>query len=161
MSYHSKRVLTSIFFSCCLVLGYAFYVFRLNPEISHDLIAWSRIVLVFIGIGIIGSIILHILTVISYTIKISVKDSELSETDVDRVVNSTLVEDEMDKMISLRASRIGYFVSGFSGILAIAALASGVAPFVAFHIILAGFMIGNLVEGAISIYLYEKGVQYG
>ncbi|MGL9728068.1 hypothetical protein [Enterococcus sp. DIV0756] len=161
MSYHSKRILGSIVLGCCLAVAYVVYVFRLNPQLSTDLSRWARVVLVFIGIGIIGAIISHIIGVILYTIKVSVTDSELSEKDVDRVVESSLFEDEMDKLIGLRASRVGYYLSGFGAIVGIAILAFGMVPFVAVHIMLAGFFLGNLVEGIMCIYLYEKGVQHG
>lgn len=161
MSYHSRRILGSILLGCCLIAAYVFYVFRLNPQLSTDLISWSRVVLVFIGLGIVGAIIGHVLLLITYSIKVSSSDSQLSNRDVDRVIESTLVEDEMDKLIGLRASRVGYYLSGFGGICAIVALALGMVPFLAFHIVLAGFCTGNLVEGIMCIYLYEKGVQHG
>lgn len=161
MSYHSKRTLASIFFGCCLVAAYVFYVFGMRPEVANDLAAWARVVLAFIGSGVIGAIIVHLLTLVNYSVKVSAEERHLSDQEVNRVVNDTLVEDEMDKLIGLRASRIGYYLAGFSLIVAIAALALGVFPFAAFHIVLGGFFLGSLVEGIMSIYLYEKGVQHG
>lgn len=161
MSYHSKRTLVFTILGCSLAFVYMFYVFMLNPELSGDLIKWARVALVFILIGIVGSIVAHILMGIFYAIKVSVTDSHLSEKDINRVLNSTLVEDEMDKLIGLRASRVGYYLSGFGGIFALISLALGMLPFTAFHILLAGFCLGSIVEGIMSIYLYEKGVQHG
>jgi hypothetical protein len=69
-----------------------------------------------------------------------------------------MAEDEMDRLIAMRAARVGYAISGAGAIGLLATLAFGGDPVIALNILFGGFLVGSLVEGAISIYGLERGM---
>ncbi len=113
MSYQEKRTITSISTSVLLLAAYIIYAFspaRLASAGAEDLKALSITMLIFIGIGIVTSIIIqiifHILLSISIAVKTKIQDQECDEEDIERSVNSEMVEDERDKIIELKSTRL-------------------------------------------------------
>ncbi|ULQ58770.1 hypothetical protein K7I13_09430 [Brucepastera parasyntrophica] len=67
----------------------------------------------------------------------------------------------MDKLISMKTARSGYMFAGIGFIGVLTALALGAPAIAALHILFGTFAAGSIMEGAMSIYLYEKGVRNG
>ena len=72
-----------------------------------------------------------------------------------------MYEDERDKLINLKSSRIGYVCAGVGFIAGLIALAFGISAVVALHIIAGAFAVGSIIEGCVSVYLDEMGVRNG
>lgn len=155
MSYKSKRALTGMIASLALLIAYG--VYALNADRSgDDLRGWAWTILAFIGISVAATIVVQILFHIALATAITVRHPE---TDADAEIAAAATEDEMDRLIALRASQIGYACSGIGVVGALAALGFGVSAVLALHLIFAGFAIGALASAAVTVHGYERGVR--
>jgi hypothetical protein len=147
-----------------LFAAYTVYALGKNspgPEGPESLQSWALVMLVFIGIAVAASIVIQILFHIAFSIGIAVKERESDDKKVERIIESSMVEDEMDKLINLKSGHIGYICAGIGFAAALAALAFGASAVFALHILFGSFAGGSLVEGGVNIYLYERGVSNG
>lgn len=165
MTYKSKRTITSMVAGVLLIAAYIIFALGKSAPSSEDLKAWAVAMLVFIGIGVTMLILIQILFNLAISIGIAVKKRECDDKDVEkevgRIISSSMVEDEMDKLINLKATHVGYYFIGTGFILTLAALAFGVSTVASLHILFGTIFVGTIVEGGVSIYLYEKGVHNG
>ena len=161
MSYNSKKMIISIAAGVLLMIAYVIYAFGGTAPASEDLKAWAAAMLIFIGIGVAAIIAIQIIFHIALAIGISIKEKEYDGKKVQRIVNSSMLEDERDKLIDLKADRIGHAFTGFGFIAALVALVCGLSAVTALHILFASLVVGSLIEGSVSIYYYERGVHNG
>jgi hypothetical protein len=161
MSYNSKRTLVSTIAGIVLVVSYIIYALGKKAPAPENIGSWAITMLVFIGIGVAAMIVIQILFHIGFAIGIAVKEREHDQKNIERIIKSSMVEDERDKLISLKSSRIGYIFASISFAVALLALALGLPAVVALHILAGGFAVGSLIEGAVSVFFYEKGVRNG
>jgi hypothetical protein len=132
-----------------------------GPESPESLKSWALAILIFIGISVAASILIQILFHVAFSIDIAVKEGKCDDKKVERIVESSMVEDEMDKLINLKSVHIGYICAGIGFVAALAALAFGASAVFALHILFGSFAGGSFVEGGVSVYLYERGVRNG
>ena len=154
MSYNSKRMITCM--AAAIVL-FAVYISRAlgnRAPASDDLRAWAITILVFIAISVAVMIIIMVLFHIVFAAAIAIKEGE---GDVERIVESHTREDERDKLINLKANSIGYGFAGLGFIAALISLIAGSQAIIALHILAGSFAFGSLIEGGVSVYLYERG----
>ena len=161
MTYKSKRTIAGMISGIMLLLAYIIYVRVRGPEFSEDLSIWARLMLIFIGIGIGLTIVIQILFHISYSIGITIKEQGKNYKDIERIISSAAVEDEMDKLINRKSAHYGYICAGSGFITSLIFLAAGTPAFIALHLIFGSFFAASLVEGIINIYSYEKGITNG
>lgn len=161
MTYKSKRTLTSIVAGILLGIAYIVYALSHRAPTAGDLKGWAALMLVFIGVSVAALIVIQLLFHIGYSIGVTVKESGGDERNTERIVASAMVEDEMDKIISLKSLRIGYTCFGIGFIATLVALALGATGVVPLHILLGSVFLGSTIEGCVSVYLYERGVQHG
>ena len=165
MSYQEKRTIASIFTGILVLAAYLMYAFnpeRLSRLASGDLKSWAITMLVFIGIGVVAAIIIqivfHIMLSISMAIKAKIQDQECDDKEIEKSINSEMVEDERDKMIELKSSRIGFIVAGFGFMGALASLAFNYSPVVMLNILFITFSVGSIFEGIAQLVYYRKGM---
>ena len=161
MTVKSKRTIVSVLVAVIILVAYVFYM---RTHIVEDLQALAKIMLVFIGIGMVSAIVIYILFHIIFAVGTAAKGSlhGTEDAEVERIVESTFQEDEMDKLINLRSSRAGYICAGIGIFVALAATAFFDASAVLMiNIIFASLVIGTLAEGCTGIYLYRRGVKNG
>lgn len=161
MSDKSKLSLTTLIASTFTVIGYSIYAFGSKAPARDDIRSWAIALLIYIGISIIFMIIVQILFRIIFSIGIAVKNhtnGEIADKDIERIVSTSMKEDEMDKQISLRAVQVNFALVGIGCIVALVLLALNIDVIYALHSIFVLSFIGGYVEGIISIYCYEKGI---
>ena len=59
----------------------------------------------------------------------------------------------------MKAGHVGYTCVGAGFVAALIALAVGGPAIVAMHLLLGAFALGTLLDGGVSVYLYERGVR--
>ena len=160
MSYKSKRTLTSIIAGILLSVAYVVYALGENSPEPENLKDWASLMLIFIGIGVCATIVLQILFHIAFSIGIAVKENGDDEK-TERIISAVMVEDEMEKLISLKSNRVGASCVGIGFIAALISLILGVSTIFMMHILLGSFVFGSILEGTVSICLYERGVRNG
>lgn len=161
MSYQSKKTITSMVGGALVLAEYCIYAFGRYSSgaiAEGNLKFWAGTMLVFIGIGIVVTIILEIVFHIALSIGIAVKDRACDEKEIDKRVEATVIEDEMDKLIELKSSQIGFVLAGVGFVGALILLVLGYSTVVMLNVMYLSFLVGSLVEGAASLYFYGKGV---
>lgn len=166
MSYKVKSTIVSMVTGVLLMAAYAIYVTgRLNSGAAtlNDIKFWASTILMFIGIGVIAMIIIqivfHILLAIAKAIGEQVKNGKADDREIERSLKSDMVEDEMDKLISLKSMRVGYAIGGLGFIAALASLVMDYPAAVMLNILFGAFYIGSLVEAIAQLFYYRRGVK--
>ncbi len=158
MSYTSKKNLASVIGGAVLIAAYIIYVLSGNAPASNDLKAWAVVMFIFIGIGVLAAVVIQVVFHVIFAAGIAAREQEREGTKIDRIIASSMVEDEREKLIGMKSLRVGYTVAGMSFIASLAALALGISSSVSLNIIFIGFAMGSISEGVISIYYSEKGI---
>jgi hypothetical protein len=165
MSYQSKKTITSMVGGALVLAAYCLYAFGRYSSgaiAEGNLKFWAGTMLVFIGIGIVGLIVLQIAFHIALSIGVAVKERACDDKEIDKRIEATLeatvIEDEMDKLIELKSSQIGFGVTSVGFVGALLLLVLGRSTAVMLNVIYLSFLVGSLIEGAASLYFYGKGV---
>ena len=158
MTYKSKRTIISVITGVIILIAYIIYITGNNAPGPDDLRSWAILMLCFIGAGVILAIVMQIIFHIAYSIGITIRENDCDPKDVDRVLSSAMIEDEMDKLITLKSGRVGYILVGLGFAATLVALVLEVSAVTALNIMFISFTIGTIIEGCISAYLYERGI---
>ncbi len=168
MSYQEKRTITSIITGAMILAAYCIYAFgkfHAGKVAAGDLKFWAGTMLIFIGIGIavtiVIQIIFHILLSIGIAVKEKVKNDTCDDAVIEKTIKAEIVEDEMDKLIELKSTRIGYYFAGIGFIAAIASLVFNYSPMVMLNILFISFSASAIIEGFAQLYFYRKGIHHG
>jgi len=161
MSFNSKKTVASMAAGVLMMLAYIIYALGQGSPATSDLKSWAVTILVFIGISMAVIIVVQILFHIATAIGIAVKEQERDKTELDRRISSLTMEDERDKLISLKSSHISAIVAGAGFVAALVCLACGASAVVALHVIFGSCAAGSIAEGIASVFFYEKGVNNG
>ena len=158
MSYSSKRTIVSMVAGILLFTTYVVYALGGKAPEPEALKSWAVVMLVFIGISVTVQIIIQILFHIALAIGITIKEKEHDDKKIERIMSVTMLEDEREKLISLKSAKFGYICAGFGFIAALVTLAFGLSTLFALHIMGGSFAAGSLIEGSASVYFNEKGL---
>jgi hypothetical protein len=168
MSYQEKRVIVSIITGLILLGVYCIYAFeRFQSGIMapDDVKAWSGMILIFIGVGILASIVIqivfHILLSMSIAIEENLRTGQCDNKDIEKTIHLEMVTDEMDELIELKSMRIGFIVAGLGFILALLTQYFEYSSAILLNVLFIAFSIGSLIEGVTQLYFYRKGVKNG
>ena len=163
MSYPEKRTVVSTVSGVLLMVAYCIYAYtKLGFTNLTDLRPWATTMLVFIGVGIVGMIIIqivfHILLSIGIAVNKKINNESLDDKEIEHSIEREMVEDEMDKLIELKANKIGYSFVGFGFVAGLLTLAFGLPAAIMLNILFLSCMLGSIVEGLIQLHYYRKGV---
>lgn len=168
MSYQEKRTVTSIVTGVLVLVAYCIYAFsryHTGAVAPDNLKFWASTILIFIGIGIAASIVIqivfHILLAISIAVKKKIQDEKCEDKEIEKKIQVEMVEDEMDKLIKLKSTRIGFILAGIGFIAALVFLALNYSPAVMLNILFISFCVGSLFEGFAQLYYYRRGLKNG
>lgn len=166
MSYHEKKTIVSILSGILLLTAYCIFTFNkvqsgmVDPD---DIKYWATIILIFIGIGVVATIVIqivfHILLSIAIAIKEQVQNGKCNDKEIEKTIKLEMVEDEMDKLIGLKSMRIGFVIAGIGFITALVSLVFNYSPMVMLNIIFISFSIGSMIEGITQLYYYRRGIK--
>ena len=158
MSPKSKSIITSTVAGFAFLAAYAIYVTR-PGNTPADFQGWAISMLVFLGIAIVALIIIQIAFHIVLAIGLAVSEGDGDSSRIKRILDSTMAEDEMDRMINLRAARVGYVFAGIGFVGVLLSLAFGLSAVVGLHVLFWTIALGSFVSGAVSVFGYERGVR--
>ena len=143
-----------------LLFAYVIYASGSGAPDQNDLSEWAVTILKFILAAVIAMIVAQIAYTIVQSAKLSVKEGK-DDKGVEREIASLAKEDEMDKQIGMRSERAGYTCVGIGFMVTLLALVFDTSAVTALNIVFGAFVIGAIIEGSISVYLYERGVRNG
>ena len=164
MSHQEKRTITNLIAGALVLAVYCVHVWGkyqaglLNPS---DLQAWAGQMLIFIVAGIAAAIIIQILYHIIFAVCIAAREGKCNDADINKQIEASLVEDEMDKLIELKSMRVGFIMGGAGFLGGLISLAAGGAPALMLNILFISFGAGSLLEGLTKLYFYRRGVRNG
>ncbi len=81
------------------------------------------------------------------------------DKEINRTIGTPMVEDEMDTLVGLKSSRIGFIFAGVGFVATLVSPMLGQPPFAMLNLLFFSFSIGSLAEGGFSIYYYRKGLK--
>lgn len=159
MSYQEKRTIVSTLTGILVLAAYCIYAAG-KPQ--SDLKSWAIAILIFIGIGIVASIIIqivfHILLSVSIAVQKTIRNEAVQDKEIEKSINAEMVEDEMGKLIELKSTRIGFIFAGIGFVAALFSLVLNYSPVVMLNILFISFSAGSIFEGFAQLYFYRKGV---
>lgn len=164
MSYQEKRTIVSMVTGALVIAAYCIYAFgRVASGLADagDLKFWGGTMLVFIGIGIVAAIVIQIIFHIAMSVGIAVKKRDCGDKEIEKTINATMTEDEMDKLIELKASKTGFYIGGAGLIAALFSLVFNGSVALMLNILFLSFFAGTFIEGFVSLHYYRKGVKNG
>lgn len=168
MSYPEKRSLVSLLSGIIVLAAYVIYTngqVRAGGLAADDLRQWALVMLVFIGLGIVLTIIVqilfHIFLSIFKAIHLSIKGDTCSNDDIEQAINSEMVTDEMDRLIELKSMRVGFIAAGIGFVSGLVSLVVGLSPALMLNIMFGSLYLGSMLEGLMQLYYYRKGVSHG
>lgn len=170
MSYQEKKTITSIITGVAVLTAYCIYAFgryQSGAVTPGDLKFWATTMLIFIGIGVAATIVIqiifHILLSMSIAYHEKVKNSQCDDKEIEKAVEKTIgmdmVEDEMDKLIELKSTRVGYIFAGIGVVGGLVSLVLNYSPAVMLNIMFISFCVGSLLEGFAQLYFYRSGIK--
>jgi hypothetical protein len=168
MSYHEKRTVVSIISSALVLAAYCIYAFgRSNSGAvaAGDLKSWATTMLIFIGVSVVAAIIIqilfHILLSVSIAATKAIRNESVDNDAIGKSINAEMVEDEMDKLIELKSTRIAFISAGLGFAAGLVALVIGYSPVVMLNIMFISFFGGAVLEGFTQLYFYRRGIRHG
>ena len=167
MSYPEKRKVMEILVGAAVLIAYCLYAlekYRSGAFAPDDYQVWAVAMLKFIALGIVVSIVAQILFHVGLSVGIAVKskikDGDCQGEEIERSISAEMVEDERDKLISLKARLVIFIFMAIGFVWSLVMLAFGYSPLVMMHILFGAFSIGSLMEGFVQLYLYRRGVRH-
>lgn len=172
MYYQEKKTIATLASGILILVAYCIFGISKYLEIGekalYDLKLWATVMLITIGGGvvvvIIVQIIFHIIFAIAHEVakkKVSQKGNGDGNNETFEELDITDFEDEMDKLIVLKAMRNSYVVVGVGFVLALISLYMNMPPAIMINITFLSFLVGSLFEGFSQLYFYRKGVKNG
>lgn len=171
MSYQERRIIVNTLGGAGVIAAYCIYAFgryQSGAVAAADLKFWASTMLIFIGIGIVAliviQIIFHILSSIGITVMTKIRDEQADDKQIEKVVEQTIkaemVEDEMGRLIELKAMRVGFVIAGIGFVTGLVSLALGYSTAVMLNILFLTFSGGSVLEGMAQLYFYQRGIAH-
>jgi hypothetical protein len=152
----SKRILIGIAAATIVLAGYIFYALGNSAPPADDMKGWALAILIFIGISVVAQIVVQIMTHVAFAASVAAKEKD--KNTIKRMIESEMAEDEMDERITLKASHIGYGCIGVGFVIILFLLVfAEISAALLLNLILMMFFSAVLIDGIVSIYLYERG----
>lgn len=168
MSYQERRTVVSLISVVAIMAAYCIYAFgryRAGLVAEGDLKFWASTILIFLGVGIavaiVIQIIFHILMSIAIGVQMKMRDEQMDDREIEKSIQIEMVDDEMDRLIELKAMRVGFTIAGIGFIAGLVALTLGYSAAVMLNILFLSFSGGTILDGATQLYFYRRGVTNG
>lgn len=174
MSYQEKRILASVISGVGILVGYCVYGViqyqKVGVSILSNLKYWASLMLITIGLGIavmmVIQIFLHIFLAVTHEVKKEISKEIAKRTDCGKGLAACEElemdgkEDEMDKLIALKASKYSFAVVGVGFLAALISLYFQLPPGVMLNILFISLMKSCLLEGILQLRFYQQGIYH-
>jgi len=152
MSQQEKTIAVS-FMSHILILGYflinLFQMMRNGELVATRIFAlWALVIVTLIIVNIIGNILTNILLAIFHAVKTQRAEEPPA---------SEFIEDERDKLISLKGTRVTYITFSFGVLAAMLIFAFGQPPLVMFSLLILSSIVAEIAGDISQMVIYRRG----
>ena len=149
MSFQEKNVTVSLV-NFSLILG--FYLIRVFQMIqsgsfnsSNVFRLWGIVIVLSVVVTILATVLTHIVSAILQAVRTKAESAYEN------------IQDERDKLIDLRGTKITYFVSSIGGFLSMLTFVLGQPPLVMFTLLIFFGVVAQLIGDISRLYLYRRG----
>ena len=150
MSFQQKNITVSLV-NFSLILG--FYLFRVFQMVQGGSFTstnvfrlWGIVIALAIGVTIFATILTHILSAIIEAIRTGEENPKIED-----------FEDERDRLIDLRGTKVTYFVSSIGVFLAMLTFVLGQPPLVMFTLLIFFGVVAQILGDISRLVLYRRG----
>jgi hypothetical protein len=150
MSFQEKNITVSLV-NFSLILG--FYLIRIFQMIqggsfnsTNVFRLWGIVIVLAVVVTIFATILTHIVSAIIEAIRTGQEDPKIED-----------FEDERDKLIDLRGTKVTYFVSSIGVFLAMLTFVFGQPPLVMFTLLIFFGVVAQIIGDISRLYLYRRG----
>jgi hypothetical protein len=150
MTFQEKNVAASLAVFTLILGFYLTRVFQMIQNESFNLTNMTRLWATVIVLGIVVTIIGTILTHIGSGIVQAIKTRE------EPVIED--IEDERDRLIGLRGTRVAYIVYSIGVLLSMLSFTFGRPPLVMFSLLILAGLVAQIVSDISRLVLYRRGV---
>lgn len=150
MSFQQKNIAVSLASFSLILSIFIIRVFQMVQEGSFNSTnvfrLWGIVIALAILVTIFATILTHIVSAIIQAIKTGEENPKIED-----------IEDERDKLIDLRGTRVTYFVSSIGVFLSMLTFALGRPPLVMFTLLIFFGIVAQIVGDISRLYLYRRG----
>jgi hypothetical protein len=149
MSFQERNITASLV-TFTMILG--FFLIRVFQMIQGDSFNSTNVFRLWgivIVLAVVVTILLTILAHISSGIVQAIKTGE--EPDI------TDIQDERDRLIDLRGTKVTYFITSIGGFLSMLTFVLGQSPLVMFTLLIFFGVLGQIIGDISRLYLYRRG----
>jgi hypothetical protein len=151
MSFQEKNITVSLV-NFSLILG--FYLIRVLQMIqggsfnsTNVFRLWGIVIVLAVVVTIFATILTHILSAIIYAVKTGEGKSNVED-----------IEDERDKLIDLRGTKVTYLVSSIGSFLSMLTFVIDQSPLVMFTLLIFFGVVAQIIGDVLRLYLYRRGL---
>lgn len=158
MYYQQQRTIVGIVEGAALMAAYCIYVLgKLNAGAAapDDVKFFAVAMLTFIGIGVGVGIAVQIVFHILFSVSVAVRERSKDGKEIENAVNSAMVEDERDKLIDLKSTRITFIVMMVGFVAGLVLLALGYSTALMLNILFLSAWLGTIAEGVSKLVYYR------
>jgi len=150
MSFQQKNITVSLV-NFTLILG--FFSIRVlqmirggSFEPANVFRLWGITIALAVVVTIFATILTHIFSAIIHAIKTGEEKSNVED-----------IEDERDKLIDLRGTKVTYIVSSIGVFLSMLTFVFGQPPLVMFTLLIFSGLVAQVIGDVLRLYLYRRG----
>jgi len=150
MSFQQKNITVSLV-NFTLILG--FYLIRVIQMLlggsfnsTNVFRLWGIVIALAVVVTIFATILTHIVSAIIHAIKTGEEKSTIED-----------IEDERDRLIDLRGTKVTYFISSIGGFLSMLTFVFGQPPLVMFTLLIFFGVVAQIIGDVLRLYLYRRG----
>ena len=151
MSFQEKNITVSLV-NFTLIL--CFYLIRVIQMIqggsfdsAHVFRLWGMIIALAVVVTIFATILTHIVSAIVEAIRTGEERPAVED-----------IQDERDRLIDLRGTKVTYFVSSIGVFLSMLTFVLGQPPLVMFTLLIFFGVVAQIIGDVLRLYLYRKGL---
>lgn len=150
MTMQQRNTVVSLMIFCLIFIGFCLRV--LQMLLGQTFVAanvfwlWAIVAVAAIVATILGTIIANIVFAIVYAIRTKQEPEE-----------SEWLEDERDKLIQLKGTRVSYFVSSIGVLIAMLSFVLSQPPLVMFTLLIASGLVAQIVGDVYRLLRYRRG----
>lgn len=155
MSYPQKKTILNIIIGILILMGYFYFINKEGILESTDVKEWANLIFKYIGFSAIAIVILQIIFHVKEAVVIAIKEKNKNEKAIDTKVKKYFQINEKDKLIELKAIRVGYTFAIIGFICGILALILDYTVVCMLNTIFVFFIIGFIIEGFVALIYYK------
>jgi hypothetical protein len=149
MSFQEKNITVSLVNFSLILIFYSIRVFQLIQDdrfTSNNVFRlWGIVIALAVGVTILATILTHFVSAVIQAIQTR------AEPDIEDI------QDERDKTIDLRGTRVTYFVSSIGSFLAMLTFVLGQSPLVMFSLLIFFGVLAQVIGDISRLLLYRRG----